>query len=112
MTKEEMIAKMAWTGVKQRLGGLSGVVDNPLARLAMRYWWLSLPAGFAAYTKYRDRKAKGEATMANLMTDLGMILAPILSVITLAEFSRREESTIVGGQIKDAQFTPIPGTKP
>jgi len=108
VTKEEMVAKIAWAGVKQRLGGISGLADNPMVRLALRYWWIAAPAGLAAWSMYRNRKAKGEVTTAHLLADAGTILGPLVSLIMLAEFSRKEESKIVaGGQIKDAQFTPI-----
>jgi hypothetical protein len=111
MSRDEMMAKMVWCGVKQKMGGLAGIVDNPMSRLALRYWWMAAPVGLAAWTMYRNRKAKGEVNVANILTDLGTILGPVVSIAILLEFSKKEESKIMaGGQVKDAQFTPVPNS--
>lgn len=91
------------------LSGLAGKLgESPIARMGIRYWWLSLPIGFAMYSQFLHRKEKGEATTFHLLQDFGTLIGPIATLVALNEFARKEEEKKFGGPIKEAQFTQVP----
>jgi len=96
------VAAMAQT--LRGLGGLAGAVSNPLTRLALRYWWLSIPVGLSFYGRYKDRKKEhDDMKIYHLMTDLQSSLLPVTLIITLAEFARREERR----KVQEAEFSVV-----
>lgn len=94
-------------GLKGHMGGLGGVVSNPYTRLAIRYWWLAIPVGLAAWGKYQEKKAQGKVRLHHILGTLGETIAPVTAIIALGEFARRDEARQFqkqGPNIRDAEF--------
>lgn len=66
-------------------------INNPLTRLAVRYWWLSIPVGIAVWGRFEERRAAGEVKLHHLIGDAGTILSPFLVLAILSEFAERRE---------------------
>ena len=72
--------------------GVGQVVQSPIGRMAVRYWWLSIPVALGIWGKYMERKEKGgKIKFHHFMVDAGAMLAPVGAVIGIAEFARRDE---------------------
>ena len=98
---------------------LSGLTNShPLVKLAAKYWWLAIPAGWAMWTLSKKRE---KVDAAGLIQDFGTCFGPVLPIIILGEMcSDREErqkaapAQAVGlqGPIKEASFVVQPAAKP
>lgn len=94
---------------KMLLSGLAG--SHPLVRLAAKYWWLAIPAGWAMWTLSRKRE---KIDAAGLIQDFGTCFGPVLPIIILGEMcsDREERQKVAGvglqGPIKDAAFAVVP----
>jgi hypothetical protein len=84
----------ALAGLKNQFGGLAGVVANPVTRLGLRYWWAAVPVGLALWSQYKEQRAHGSVKLHTLMANAGMVLAPVVSLVILLEFARREEQGV------------------
>lgn len=85
------------------------VINNPLTRLALRYWWFSIPIGLAVWGQFRERNQKGEVKLHHLIQDTGSILSPFLVLAILTEFSeRREQAKLPPATTITTQAQPIP----
>jgi len=90
------------------LQALSGIANaHPLIKIAMRYWWLSLPSAFAFYTLV---KARPKNTMATIIQDFSASFGPVVGLVILAEGAIKKEEQAASlsgfdpGNIKDASF--------
>ena len=91
--KEVMALKMGLAGLKARLGGLSGVVANPLTQAAVRYWWLSIPAGLAIWGSIKERRESGKKLrLHHIFSDVGTIVAPVVSLAMLLNLANRKDT--------------------
>jgi hypothetical protein len=101
---------------KMLLAGLTN--SHPLVRIAAKYWWLAIPAGWAMWTlsKKRDR-----IDAAGLIQDFGTCFGPVIPLIVLGEMmADREErqksvaTPAIGlqGPVKDASFSVRPIAQP
>lgn len=98
---------------------LSGLTaSHPLVRLAAKYWWLAIPAGWAMWTLSKKRE---KVDAAGIIQDFGTCFGPVLPIIILGEMcSDREErqkatpAQAVGlqGPIRDASFVVQPVSGP
>jgi hypothetical protein len=96
---------------KMLLSGLAS--SHPLVKLAAKYWWLAIPAGWAMWTLSKKRE---KIDAAGLIQDFGTCFGPVLPIIILGEMcSDREErqkaaAPVAGlqGPIRDAAFTVQP----
>jgi len=61
---------------------LAGLAGSPLTKVAAKYWWLALPAGFAMWTLTRKRD---KVDAAGLIQDFGTAFGPIIPLIVLCE---------------------------
>lgn len=74
------------------LGALSNVAQAPLVRAAVRYWWVTVPLGFAAWRAYQRRKAKdGDAHPVDVLLDVAPMVGLVVGVVSLNEAMRRAE---------------------
>lgn len=62
--------------------------------MAAKYWWVSVPVAFAIWSAVKERRANGGVKTHLLVTDIGMIITPAISLILLAEFVSAQQ----GGQ--------------
>ncbi len=99
--------------VQYVLGALGDIAGSALFRNAMKYWWVTLPIGYAAYASVRSRM-KGKT-----LTPLGVVgdVAPAVSLVatlvmlnhTLEQRDQRTAAAVVSSippaGIKDASFT-------
>lgn len=65
----------------------NGAFKHPLAKMAMRYWWLSVPAGIALYGRIQERREKGETRVHHYFATAAEVLGPIMTVVTMAELA-------------------------
>lgn len=97
------------------MGSMVGPNQAPLVRIAFKYWWLAVPAALAAWVAFKKRKDKGELNTFNVLQDLGIILTPIIGLITLGEVIAKDYAAAsildpTAKPVTDAQFTVQPGT--
>lgn len=105
------------------LAGLQGIASTPLARAAVRYWWVTIPIGLAAYRSWQRRKAKeGSAHPLDVLLDVAPLIGLVSTAILLNEkvgqmearqaqaaAPRPKPSPIPpGAPVTDADFTPRP----
>lgn len=76
------------------LAGLAN--SHPLIRVAAKYWWLAIPAGFAMWTLSRKRD---KIDAAGLIQDFGTCFGPVIPIIVLGEMMADREA-------KQASTTP------
>jgi hypothetical protein len=72
---------------KTLLSGLAS--SHPLVRVAAKYWWLALPAGWAMWTLSKKRD---KIDAAGIITDFGICFGPVLPIILLGEMIAERES--------------------
>lgn len=92
---------------------LSGLASLPIARYALRYWWVTLPLGYAGWVKYQERKKKGEATLPNIIADFSPLVGVVATLVLLNHTLAQSEppsaaSPIGAGPVTDAQFSTQP----
>ncbi len=97
----------------QVLQQLAGLTNVPLVRFAARYWWVTLPLGYAGWTKYQERKRKHEATLPNLIADMSPLIGVVATLIMLNHTLEQREtlhpaSPVGTGPVTDAQFSTQP----
>lgn len=96
------------------LQGLGNFLQTPLARGAIRYWWVSLPLAGLGYHYYRQRKKNGGATVGNMVNDMVAPVVLVGSLLTINAFLATKEQTAAAapaaprGPVKDADFTTAP----
>lgn len=61
---------------------LSGLAGSPLTKVAAKYWWLALPAGFAMWTIMKKRD---KIDAAAVIQDFGTCFGPVIPLIVLCE---------------------------
>jgi hypothetical protein len=93
---------------------LAGLAGSPLSKVALKYWWLALPAGFAMWTLTRKRD---KIDAAGLIQDFGTAFGPVIPLIVLCEMmaDRAERqaaaapaapvSGLLQAPMKDADFS-------
>src|SRR5882724_2355096 len=95
------------------LQGLGSFLQTPLARGALRYWWVSLPLAGLGYHYYRQRQKNGGATVGNIIHDVAPPVMLVATLLTLNEYLGSKEQAMaaappVRGPVKDADFTTSP----
>lgn len=91
---------------------LSGLAGSPLSKVAVKYWWLAIPAGFAMWTLARKRD---KVDAAGLIQDFGTCFGPVIPLIVLCEMmaDRAEKQAAAAapvaglalqGPVKEADF--------
>lgn len=102
---------------------LAGLASSPLTKVAAKYWWLALPAGFAMWTMTRKRD---KIDAAGLIQDFGTCFGPVIPLIVLCEMmadrAERQAAAPAGpvsglaGPLTEAEFSiktpqfPVGGT--
>lgn len=89
---------------------LAGLGNTPLVRAAVRYWWVALPFGYAAWAKYQERKKHGEANLHNVLADLAPLVGTLAAIVTINYTLAQQQSaaaptTSPAANAKDASFT-------
>ena len=89
---------------------LAGIAENqPLVRIAIKYWWLAIPGSLVMYYRLRNRKG---ITLPAVVEDFGFSFGPIIPLIMLSEMLARNNATApaaasvpaIAAPVKDAQF--------
>jgi hypothetical protein len=90
---------------------LANIAENqPLVRIAVKYWWLMIPAGFVMYLRVSKRTSKD---IIGIMEDFGVSFGPVIPLIMLSEsLAARQQAAAPVGAIKEAQFTVQPTALP
>lgn len=94
----------------QLLQGLGNLLQTPLARGALRYWWVTVPLGALGWHYWQTRKKDGSATVGNLVHDMVPAVGLVGTLITLNSVMEKQEARkatapLPQGPIKDAEFT-------
>lgn len=93
------------------LAGLQQIAQTPLARGAVRYWWVSVPLFALGWHYYKQRQKEGKATVGQLVHDMvpavGLVgtLLTLNTLIAAKEAKAPQRSPLPPGPIKDADFT-------
>jgi hypothetical protein len=103
------------------MGSLGDIAQSPLARAAIRYWWVALPIGYCAWRSWQGRKAKGSVNAMDVVLDTAPIVSLIATLVLLNSALKTCQPTPVaatvrpqapapakGPVIRDADFTPKP----
>jgi hypothetical protein len=83
---------------------LSGLVNShPLVKVAVKYWWLAIPAGWAMWTLSKKRD---KIDAAGLIQDFGTCFGPILPIIVLGEMiaDRQDRQQAAPAAVPPASF--------
>ena len=98
------------------IGSLGDIVKSPLARAAVKYWWVAIPIGYAAWRSYQTRKAKGSVDPMEVVLDTAPVVSLIATLVLLNSALAANHSAPVqavakpvagpGPVIRDADFTP------
>lgn len=93
----------------QMLQGLGNLLQTPLARGALRYWWVTVPLGALGWHYWNERKKAGEANVGNLVRDMVPAVGLVGTLLTLNSVLEKQEARKAAprpmGPIKDAEFT-------
>lgn len=108
------------------MGSLGDIVQSPLARAAVRYWWVALPIGYCAWRSWQSRKTKGDVNALDVVLDTAPVVSLIATLVLLNSALKSCETTPKpvagtarpqpqaaqrqGPVIRDADFTPKPKT--
>lgn len=79
--------------INATIKGLGAVIENqgPAVRMLAGAWPVTLLAGAALFFRFQDRWKKGELTLFHGLADAGMLLAPVVSLVILADFAKKRE---------------------
>jgi hypothetical protein len=102
---------------EQALAGLAELINTPLARGVIRYWWASVPLAALTWHYWNQRKKKGEATVGNIIQDIApavsIVAAGLTINVVLGQLEKpRKAASLPPGPVQDAQFTAIPTGQP
>jgi hypothetical protein len=102
---------------EQALAGLQELINTPLARGAIRYWWASIPLAALTWHYWHQRKKKGEATVGNVIQDIAPAVSIVAAGLTinavLGQLEKpRKAASLPPGPVQDAQFTAVPTGQP
>jgi hypothetical protein len=67
----------------------SGIVSHPLLKMAMRYWWLSIPTGLALYSRIKENHAKGNKKVHHYFGAAAEVLGPVMTIVAVAEMASK-----------------------
>ena len=100
---------------QQMLQGLGSILSTPLARGAMRYWWLTVPLGGLGWYYWQQRAKKNDANVGNLIHDIMPAVGVLGTMLTINALLAAQEakrpavpSPLPVSPIKDAEFTAGP----
>lgn len=99
------------------LGNLGALVQSPLARAAVKYWWVALPIAYAGWRSYQRQKAKGSVDPFAIALDVAPLIAMVGTLVIINQSLRdghqaapppmAKRTPIAPDQpITDAEFTP------
>ena len=104
---------MTPTQNKVAFSALAGIAESqPLVRIAVKYWWLMIPAGFVMYLRVSKRTSKD---IIGIMEDFGVSFGPVIPLIMLSESLAARQvapGVMQGATVKEAQFTVQPTALP
>ncbi len=98
------------------LGSLGALVQSPLARAAVKYWWVALPIAYAGWRSYQRQKAKGSVDPFAIALDVAPLVTLVGTLVIINQTLRdghpvpppiAKRTPITPDQpITDAEFTP------
>lgn len=89
-------------GAVRGVGFLLGS-QKPFVGFLVKNWPLALLAGVAMYGRLSERKQKGELNTFNAMSDMALILSPLVGLALLNNLAREEHERAL------AQGAGVPG---
>lgn len=95
--------------------GLGELARSPIAKMALRYWWVSIPLGYMIYGRIMDRKAtEKQLKPYMILSDVAATLGPVMTLVAMSELaSKLERAGKLDPQpIKDAEYTVEPQSAP
>ena len=106
------------------LGSLGELARCPLAKAAVKYWWLAIPVGYCAWRSWQTRKAKGDVNAMDVVLDTAPVVSLIATLVllnsalkssqpvpvaaTVRPVATKAGAPAAGPVIRDADFTPKP----
>ena len=97
------------------LGSISEIVQSPLARSLVRYWWVALPMGYVAYHSWQKHKNGGKAISAAIndtIVDVAPVVATVATLVMLNQMLRENERQRAPAPVKTAAYTVRPNAPP
>ena len=65
--------------------------QRPFIRFLIQNWPLAVVAGFAMYSKGRERWKKNELTTYNTLADLGLVLSPLVGLALINQLAQNQQ---------------------
>jgi hypothetical protein len=97
----------------QGLGGANGILGHPVVKMALRYWWVSVPVGIGFYGKYKQIQSEHgkKAKIYHYINGAADVVGPVLTLVSVAELATRmqEEGKLdrAAQQARDVEFTTV-----
>jgi len=93
-------------------GGKNGA-PHPVVKLAIKYWWMSIPVAMAMYGRYRSSmEDEGGYKLWQAFSDFGTVVGPVMTFVSLSELAssmdRRGKLDVGSGQVRDAEYEVTP----
>lgn len=92
--------------------GLGELARSPIAKMALRYWWVSIPLGYMIYGRIMDRKATEKKLKPYMiLSDVAATLGPVMTLVAMSELASKLERAgklDPVQQVRDAEFTVDP----
>jgi hypothetical protein len=72
--------------------GLGEFAKSPLAKMALRYWWVSIPLAYMVYGRIQDRRAKEKKIKPYMiLSDVAATLGPVMTLVAMSELANKLE---------------------
>lgn len=97
------------------LGSLGEIVQSPLARSLVRYWWLALPVGYIGYHSWKKNSSKPtSAAIADTVTEIAPVVATLATLVMLNHLLSEKErrQTAAAPPLKTAAYSVRPSPPP
>lgn len=101
--------------IDQTMTGLNFLAgkNRPFVQFMTKHWWIVAIAGFAMYSKVTERHKKNDLTVYNTLTDLGLVLSPLVGLAMLNQLAAQdiELKTLLSRNVQPGMpIPPAPGT--
>jgi hypothetical protein len=93
------------------IGGLGDIMGSPLARAAVKYWWVAVPIGYCAWRSWQMRKAKGSVNAMDVVLDTAPVVSLIATLVLLNSALKSTAPTPVAATVR-APAKPAPAAAP
>jgi hypothetical protein len=94
------------------MGSLGDIVQSPLARAAVRYWWVAIPIGYCAWRSWQQRKAKGAVNPMDVVLDTAPVVSLIATLVLLNSALKTCQPAPVAATVRPTPAPAAAATKP